>query len=118
MRHAERTPDTGKHEPKLINKAMKAKIKEGLLIRNIAGEHVLIDASGNVDLSKMAMLSDTAASIIKAMQRGVCTAEELAKGLTEEYDVSEREALGDVKELLARLAEQGLVIKEEDGEDR
>lgn len=118
MRHAERTPDTGKHEPKLINKAMKAKIKEGLLIRSIAGEHVLIDASGNVDLSKMAMLSDTAASIIKAMQRGVCTAEELAKGLTEEYDVSEREALGDVKELLARLAEQGLVVKEDDGEGR
>ena len=86
---------------------MKARIKEGLLIRNIAGEHVLIDASGNVDLSKMA-----------TMQRGVCTAEELAKGLTEEYDVSEREALGDVKELLARLAEQGLVVKEDDGEDR
>lgn len=97
---------------------MKARIKEGLLIRSIAGEHVLIDASGEVDFSKMEMLNDTAVSIIKAMQEGVCTAEELAKGLTEEYDVSEREALGDVKELLARLAEQGLVVKEDDGEGR
>ena len=33
---------------------MKATIKDGLLIRNIADEHVLIDASGEVDFSKMA----------------------------------------------------------------
>ena len=89
---------------------MKARIKEGLLIRSIAGEHVLIDASGNVDLSKMAMLSDTAASIIKAMQRGVCTAEELAKGLTEEYDVSEREALWWLRRMTERTGKQAFRI--------
>lgn len=88
---------------------MKAKIKDGLLIRNIAGEHVLIDASGEVDFSEMAMLSDTAVSIIKAMQEGVCTAEELARMIAAEYDVTEDKALADIKELLAAMAAKELV---------
>lgn len=91
---------------------MKVKIKDGLLIRKIAGEHVLIDASGDVDFSKMAMLNTTAVSIINAMRQGVRTAEELAKSVSEEYDVAENVALEDVKELLAKLMEQGLVTIE------
>lgn len=91
---------------------MKVKIKDGLLIRDIAGEHVLIDASGEVDFSKMAMLSDTAASIINAMQQGACTAEEIARRLADEYEVTEEEALTDVKELLAKMKEQGLAYFE------
>lgn len=87
---------------------MKVRIKDGLLVRDIAGEHVLIDASGKVDFSQMMMLSDTAASIIKAMQQGACTAEELARRITDEYDVSREEALADVEELLAKMKEQGL----------
>lgn len=92
-----------------ISKNMKAKIKDGLLIRNIAGEHVLIDASGEVDLSKMEMLNDTAVSIIKAMQEGFCTAEELAARIVAEYDVTVDQALADIKELLTAMSAKGLV---------
>lgn len=92
-----------------ISKNMKAKIKDGLLIRNIAGEHVLIDASGEVDFSKMEMLNDTAVSIIKAMQEGVCTAEELATRIVAEYDVTVDQALADIKELLTAMSAKGLV---------
>ena len=88
---------------------MKAKIKDGLLVRNIAGEHVLIDASGEVDFSKMEMLNDTAVSIIKAMQEGVCTAEELAARLAAEYDVTVDQALADISELLTAMSAKGLV---------
>lgn len=88
---------------------MKAKIKDGLLIRNIAGEHVLIDASGEVDFSKMEMLNDTAVSIIKAMQEGVCTAEELATRLAAEYDVTVDQALADISDLLTAMSAKGLV---------
>ena len=90
---------------------MKVKIKDGLLIRDIAGEHVVIDAGEGVDFSKMAMANDTAVSIIKAMQQGVCTAEELAKRLSDEYEVTEEEALTDVKELLAEMERQGILRK-------
>lgn len=91
---------------------MKATIKEGLLIRSIAGEHVLIDASGEVDFSKMAMLSDTAVSIISALQKEPLTAEEIAKRLAAEYDVTAEEAKADVDELLAEMERQGLVAIE------
>ena len=88
---------------------MEMKIKDGLLIRDIAGEHVVIDASEGVDFSKMAMASDTAVSVIKAMQQGVCTAEELAKRLADEYEVTEEEALADVKELIEEMERQGIL---------
>ena len=91
---------------------MKATIKDGLLIRSIADEHVLIDASGEVDFSKMAMLSDTAVSIISALQKETLTAEEIAKRLAAEYDVTEEEAKADVEELLTEMESQGLVTIE------
>lgn len=91
---------------------MKATIKDGLLIRSIADEHVLIDASGEVDFSKMAMLSDTAVSIISALQKEPLTAEEIAKRLAAEYDVTEEEAKADVEELLTEMESQGLVTIE------
>lgn len=91
---------------------MKATIKDGLLIRSIADEHVLIDASGEVDFSKMAMLSDTAVSIISALQKEPLTTEEIAKRLAVEYDVAEEEAKTDVEELLTEMESQGLVTIE------
>lgn len=91
---------------------MKATIKDGLLIRSIADEHVLIDASGEVDFSKMAMLSDTAVSIISALQEEPLTAEEIARRLATEYDVTEEEAKADIEELLTEMESQGLVTIE------
>lgn len=93
---------------------MKVIIKDGLLIRNIAGEHVLIDASEEVDFSKMAMLSDTAVTIITALQqKGQCTAEDLARMIADEYDVTEEKALADIKELLTAMSGNGLVTVSE-----
>lgn len=91
---------------------MKLTIKEGLLIRSIAGEHVLIDASGEVDFSKMAMLSDTAVSVISALQKEPLTTEEIVRRLAAEYDVTAEEAKADVDELLAEMERQGLVAIE------
>lgn len=94
------------------NKPMKVKIKDGLLIREVAGEHVLIDAGGGVDFSKMLMLNETAVSIVNLLRQGARTAEELAHSLMEEYEVAEETALRDVRELLGQLREQGLVSQE------
>lgn len=94
------------------HKRMKAKIKDGLLIRDIAGEHVLIDAGGGVDFSKMMMLNETAVSIVNLLRQGARTAEELANAIAEEYEVTEDVALRDVRELLAQMREQGLVTLE------
>ncbi len=73
---------------------------------------IRIDASGEVDFSKMAMLSDTAVNIISALQKEPLTAEEIAKRLAVEYDVTEEEAKADVEELLTEMESQGLVTIE------
>ena len=88
---------------------MKATIKDGLLIRSIADEHVLIDASGEVDFSKMAMLSDTAVSIISALQKEPLTAAEIAQRLAAEHDVTAEDAQADLEELLNETDSQCLV---------
>lgn len=93
-------------------KRMKVKIKDGLLIRDIAGEHVLIDAGGGVDFSKMMMLNETAVNIVNLLRQGARTAEELACAIAGEYEVTEDVALRDVRELLAQMREQGLVSQE------
>lgn len=91
---------------------MKAKIKDSLLIREIAGEHVLIDTNGGVDFSKMLVLNSTAASIVNLLRQEAHTAEELACAIAREYEVTEEAALRDVRELLTQLRAQGLVTLE------
>ena len=91
---------------------MRAKMKDGLLLREVAGEHILIDASGEVDFSRMLLLSDTAATIVAALLQGPRTAEELAALLAQEYDVAAADALPDVVALLRQMAADGMAETE------
>lgn len=89
---------------------MKATLKKDFLIRNIAGENVLIGCGEQVDFSKMLMLNDTATSLITRLQQTEnATSEELARCLTEEYNVTYAEALADTEELLKQLETLGVV---------
>lgn len=91
---------------------MRVRMKDGLLLREVAGEHILIDASGEVDFSRMLLLSDTAATLVQALLQGPRTAEELADLLAEEYDVAAADALPDVVSLLKQMAGDGLAETE------
>lgn len=88
---------------------MRVRMKDGLLLREVAGEHILIDASGEVDFSRMLLLSDTAATLVQALLQGPRTAEELADLLAEEYDVAAADALPDVVSLLKQMAGDGML---------
>ncbi len=88
---------------------MRVRMKDGLLLREVAGEHILIDASGEVDFSRMLLLSDTAATLVQALLQGPRTAEELADLLAEEYDVAAADALPDVVSLLKQMASDGML---------
>ena len=67
---------------------IKATLKKDFLIRNIAGENVLIGCGEQVNFSKMLILNDTATSLVsKLQQKNGATSEELAQHLTEEYNV-------------------------------
>lgn len=105
-------PDGNENRPALLYKyiIMKATIKKDFLIRDIAGEHVLIGCGEQIDFSKMLILNDTASCLISRLQQKNCaTSEELAQHLTCEYNVTYGEALTDAEELLRQLAAWGVV---------
>ena len=90
---------------------MKVAIKKDFLVRNVAGENVLIGCGEQINFSRMLMLNDTAARIVEMLQNGsAATDEELARQISEEYEVGYDEAFGDVGDVLAALEEQGVVV--------
>ena len=88
---------------------MKASIKDNFLIRDLAGEKVLISSGEQVNLSKMLIMNDTAAFIIQELQKGSKTSEDLSKLMTESYDIDYTEAYQDIEELLKQLEKLNVV---------
>lgn len=88
---------------------MKVCIKPDFLIRDIAGEQILIGAGEQIDFSQMLILNDTSSWIIKTLQEHPLSPEELTQRLTNEYEVDYTEALNDVNELIQELEALGVV---------
>ena len=93
---------------------MKATIKDGFLIREIADEKVLIGSGEQINFSKMLVLNDTAAYVVEELQKHHMPigSDDLARILSEEYEVDFAVALADVEELLRNLEAQGVVTVE------
>ncbi len=91
---------------------MKATIQPDFLVHDIAGEQVLIGCGEQINFSKMLMLNETSAYLVRALQEQPATDECLAQRLAENYDVTPEEALKDVQDLLRQLEEQGVVVLE------
>lgn len=88
---------------------MKVSIKPDFLIRDIAGEQILIGAGEQIDFSQMLILNDTSTWVIKTLQEQSLSPEELTQRLTNEYEVDYTEALNDVNELIHELETLGVV---------
>lgn len=88
---------------------MKICIKPDFLIRNIAGEQILIGAGEQIDFSQMLILNDTSTWVIKTLQEQSLSPEELTQRLTNEYEVDYTEAFNDVNELIHELEALGVV---------
>ncbi len=74
------------------------KIKSGFVIREIAGQYMAVPVGERVnDLHGMIALNETGAFIWKLLENEK-TEEDLARALTEEYEVSYEEALEAVRE--------------------
>ena len=78
------------------------KLKEGFVLREIAGECVVVSINSSLDLNGMITLNDTAKTLWRALEGGVENIDELAAALTAEYDVDEK---------MARMAAESFVLK-------
>lgn len=83
------------------------KIKEGFLLREVAGETVVIPSGNDLDLNMMITLNSTGAFLWEKMQEDT-TEDALVQALLAEYDVDEATAKEAVKGFCAKLSENGI----------
>ena len=85
------------------------KIKDGFILRQVADNYLVVAVGDAVkDFNGIINLNETGAFLWKILESGA-TEEELAKKLTEEYDVTEETAKADVGKFVAKLAEANLL---------
>lgn len=91
---------------------MKLKLKEGILIQEVAGEKILM-ASGmeEVDYSRMIVLNPSAALLAEALIERSCTLQQLVEILTDVHDADEVSVAKDVEEWLEQLWELRVLEK-------
>ena len=78
------------------------KLKEGFLLREIAGQTVVLPTSGDLDLNMMITLNDTGAFLWDHLQNET-TEEALVSALLGEYDVDETTAAAAVSAFVEKL---------------
>lgn len=90
------------------------KIKEGFILRKIAGDDVVIPIGENIaNFNGAITLNETAASLWKCLESG-STREELMLNLCKEYDVPEEKAYIDIDKFLGILKEHGILEGEQE----
>ena len=77
--------------------------------RNIGGINIVVPVGGNMSLSGVITLNDSALFIWKCLSEDI-TEEVLIEKVCAEYDAPREVITADVKEILAQLKENNLII--------
>ena len=85
------------------------KIKEGFLLRQVAGQTVVLPTGDELDLNMMITLNGTGAFLWDLLQNET-TEEELVKALLAEYDVDEERAKASVAAFVNKLRENEFLV--------
>ena len=84
------------------------KLKDGFLLRQVAGQTVVLPVGGDLDLNMMITLNDTGAFLWEHLQVDTDEAA-LVAALLKEYDVDEETAKRSVGAFVAKLHENGFL---------
>ena len=85
-------------------KISEMKLKDGVLLRQVAGQTVVLPTGDDLDLNMMITLNDTGKFLWERLAVGAEEAD-LVKDLLAEYDVTEEVAASSVAAFVARLKE-------------
>lgn len=80
------------------------KLKDGFVLRQVAGQTIVLPTGANVDLNVMITLNETGKVLWNCLERGA-EESELVQALLAEFDVDEAMAKSDVADFVARLRE-------------
>ena len=84
------------------------KLKEGFVLRRVAGETVVIPSGNEINLNTMITLNETGEFLWDYLTRGT-DIEELVAALLREYDVDETTARSSADAFVAKLNEYGFL---------
>ena len=81
------------------------KLKNGFVLREIAGETIVVSVNSTLNLHGIIKLNSTAQTLWRALESGVESIDDLAKALMGEYDVDEIIAHRSAEDFIAKLKE-------------
>lgn len=86
------------------------KTKKGFNIRNVCGENIIVaEGKENIDFSNIISMNESSAYLWKkAQEQESFTVEDLAKWLTEEYDIDKETATKDSKTVSGQWIKAGI----------
>lgn len=86
------------------------KIKDGFMLREVAGQWVVVPFGESVvEINGIVTLSSSAALLWKELEKGVENCAELADALCAEYSIDRETALADSEEFVGNLKSKGLI---------
>ena len=86
------------------------KIRDGYLLRNVAGKNIVVSIGSDVDFNGMLTLNDTGVFFWNLLQKDT-TKEEMLEAVLKEYDVSSDIALQDIENFILKLQETKILEK-------
>ena len=84
------------------------KLKQGFIMREIAGETIVVPSGDELNLNMMITLNDTGKFLWKRLETGA-DMDELVQDMLSEYDVDEQTARAGVERFVAKLHENGFL---------
>lgn len=84
------------------------KIKDGFILRQVAGKTVALPTDGDIDLNTMITLNGTGAFLWERLTAET-DEDALVAALLAEYDVDEETARGSVQRFVGKLKENGFL---------
>ena len=85
------------------------KLKEGFVLRQVAGENVVIPTGDELNLNKMITLNSTGAFLWKLLEQET-DEDAMVAATLEEYDVDEASARTHVAAFVAKLKEHDFLV--------
>ena len=85
------------------------KLKEGFILREVAGEYLAISVSNTENPSQLIVLNSVSAAIWQSLQTEK-NIDEIVREITSEFSVSENEAREDVTAFVGQLKELNLLV--------
>jgi len=84
------------------------KLKNGFMLRQVAGEHVVLPFGADVDFNGMITLNETGATLWKRLEQEA-ELSDLTAALLAEYEVDEATAAAAAEQFTAKLKEKGFL---------